>query len=810
MRIPIEGLDTGSDGGELARALEAIEGVKSARVNPTTGIADVVYASPASPGTITDAIRQSGCQAGAVHADFQVTGVHCASCVTRIESALEDHPGVLAADLNLATESVFVTYLPSATHLEDIYAKVESTGYRVVLPEAMDGLSRDEYLRAERESGEKDLRYRFYLASGLTGGIAIVSFRSVFPGLSNLSDTVAHLFLLALSTPVLFWAGSGFLSGAFTAFRHRTADMNTLVALGTTAAYLYSFVATIRPEVFIEAGQSVQVYFDTTAVIVTLILLGQYLELRARGRTSDAIRKLIGLQARTARVVRDGHEIDVSIEEVVVGDLVVVRPGEKVPVDGTVVEGQSSVDESMVTGESMPVTKHPRDTVVGATINKTGSFHFRATKVGKDTVLAQIVGLVKEAQASKAPIQRLADAISGYFVPIVVATAIATFVFWYDFGPEPRLTFALMTFVSVLIIACPCALGLATPTAIMVGTGKGAENGILIRGAEALENAHRLTTIVLDKTGTITRGAPTVTDLIPLGGTPPDELLGAVAAAEAGSEHPLGEAIVKAARDRSIQIHNADRFEAVAGHGVRAIVDGRMVVLGNDRMMRREGVALSTATADSDRMAQDGKTPMYVALDGSLAGIVAVADPVKNGSEEAIRRLRSMGLEVVMLTGDNQRTAEAIGKRVGIEHVLPEVLPEDKAGYVKQLQDAAHKVAMVGDGINDAPALAQADVGIAIGTGTDVAMEASDVTLIRGDLEGVATAISLSRRTMRIIRQNLFWAFAYNTLGIPIAAGVLYPIFGTLLSPVVASAAMAFSSVSVLSNSLRLRNFRDG
>ena len=809
IRLPVEGLEDGTSAEAVVGALGRLEGVRSARVNCSTGVADIVYALPASPNQFVQVIHSLGYETAAAHVDFRVSGMHCASCVTRIESTLERLPGVVQAQVNLATETASVAYLPSATHLKEIYNTVETTGYSVTLPEEMGGRSREEWMQAERATEERNLRQRFFLAAGLTAGIALVSFRSVFPGLSSLGEPVAHILLLVLSTPVLFWAGSGFLSGAISAFRHRAADMNTLVALGTTSAYVYSFAATVSPETFAGTGQAVAVYFDTTAVIVTLILLGQFLELRARGRTSDAIRKLIGLQPRSARVIRDGHEQDVPVEEVVAGDLVIVRPGEKIPVDGTVVEGHSSVDESMVTGESMPVTKSPRDAVVGATINKTGSFHFRATKVGKETVLAQIIALVQEAQGSKAPIQRLADTISGYFVPVVLAVAIATFVVWFDFGPEPRLTFALMTFVSVLIIACPCALGLATPTAIMVGTGRGAENGILIRGAEALEHAHRLTTIVLDKTGTITRAEPAVTDLLPFGAHSPETLLAVVASAEAGSEHPLGEAIVQSARDKGLQIESAERFEAIPGLGVRAMVNQRLVVMGNGRLMQEEGVSLSAEVHHSDRLAEEGKTPMYVAVDGVLAGILAVADPVKEGSVAAIGRLRSLGLEVVMMTGDNRRTAEAIGKRVGIERVYSEVLPEDKAGLVKQLQGEGHQVAMVGDGINDAPALAQADVGIAIGTGTDVAMEASDLTLIRGDLGGVVTAISLSKQTMRIIRQNLFWAFAYNTLGIPIAAGVLYPVVGSLLSPVVASAAMALSSVSVLTNSLRLRRFRD-
>jgi Cu+-exporting ATPase len=661
--------------------------------------------------------------------------------------------------------------------------------------------------------------------------------------------------LLLLATPVQFWAGARFYRGAWAALRHRTSDMNTLIAVGTSAAYGYSVAMTLAPSYFLARGFAPAVYFDTSAVIITLILFGRLLEATARGRTSEAIKRLMGLQAKTARVVRDGREVDVPVESVEIGDLVVVRPGEKIPVDGVVRQGASAVDESMLTGESLPVEKRPGDEVVGATLNRTGTFRFQATKVGRDTVLAQIIRLVEEAQGSKAPIQRLADYVASIFVPVVLGLAVLTFAVWALLGPEPALLFALLNFVGVLIIACPCALGLATPTAIMVGTGKGAEHGILIRSGESLETAQRIQTVVFDKTGTLTRGLPEVTDIEPRGesrepraetqvpsasrepraasrednphaalrtpesvphpgplprggGEGAEELLRLAAALERGSEHPLGEAIVRAAEAAGVAPEGAEDFEAVPGHGVRGKVSGRAVVLGNARLMREAGVDVGALAARAEALAAEGKTPVYVAADGAALGLLAVADTLKPESVEAVRALAGMGLEVVMLTGDNRRTAEAVARAAGIRRVLAEVLPEQKAQEVKRLQAEGRVVAMVGDGINDAPALAQADVGIAIGTGTDVAMEASDITLIRDDLRAVVTAIRLSQRTLRTIKQNLFWAFIYNVLGIPIAAGVLYPVTGMLLDPMLASAAMALSSVSVVSNSLRLRRFR--
>ena len=628
-----------------------------------------------------------------------------------------------------------------------------------------------------------------------------------FPGLMNTSPKILQNFLiqLLLATPVQFWAGWGFYRATILALKHRTANMDTLVAIGTTVAYGYSAFIALFPNAMASIGIEAAPYFDVATIIIGLILLGRYFEMKAKAGTSEAIKKLIGMQAKTARVIKNDKEIDVPITEVIIGDIIRVRPGEKIPVDGIMVEGESSIDESMVTGESIPVDKAKNDTVVGATINKTGTFTFKATKVGQETMLAQIIALVQEAQGSKAPIQRLADLVSSYFVPAVLMLAIATFVVWYDFGAPPALTFALLNMVAVLIIACPCAMGLATPTAIMVGTGKGAERGILIRDAESLETAHKINTIIFDKTGTLTKGKPEVTDVIPVDAISKDELLTLAGSIEKGSEHSLAEAIVKYAQEKNLVLGKVDKFQAIIGHGVEGIINGKRIIFGNNRLMDKEKIDIISASNQISTMENNGKTVMMLAVDGNLSGLIAVADVIKESAKGGLEALQKLGIEVVMITGDNQRTADAIGKILGIKRILAEVLPDQKESEVRKIQAEGKVVAMVGDGINDAPALAAADVGIAMGSGTDVAIEAADITLINKDLTSVAAAIVLSKKTMRTIKQNLFWAFGYNIILIPVAMGILYPFFGILLNPIFASVAMASSSISVVSNSLLLK-----
>jgi Cu+-exporting ATPase len=818
IQIPVTGMSCAACANRVEKALSKTAGVEEADVNFAAEKVTVSYEpETVGAGKLIKTIEGAGYGAEVAKADLGITGMSCAGCVGRVEKALNGVPGVLDTSVNLAAEKASVEYLASAVEPRDLERAVEDAGY---------GAVREEEAESAEDAREKEyrkLRDSFLWAAALTLLILIGSLPHMLGVPSPVPMRWLNFGLLALATPVQFWAGWRFYRSAWGAIKHGQANMNTLVVVGTSAAYLYSLVATVAPQLF--AGGRADVYFDTSALIITLILLGRLLEARAKGRTNEAIKKLAGLQAKTARVLRDGEEVDIPVEDVAVGDVVVVRPGEKVPVDGCVVGGESAVDEAMITGEPIPVSKGVGDEVIGATINKSGSFRMEATKVGKDTALAQIIRMVEEAQSTKAPIQRLADRVSGVFVPVVIGLATVTFFVWWAFGPAPAFTFALLNFVAILIIACPCAMGLATPTSIMVGTGKGAEMGILIKGGETLEGAHKLTTVVLDKTGTLTRGKPELTDVTTTNGLSEDELLRLVASAERGSEHPLGEAIVEGARGRGIGLTDAEQFEAIAGRGIKALVNGREVLAGNAALLKSEGIAGDGILREGEDLSASGKTPMFVAVDGEPVGLVAVADTIKDESRAAVERLHGMGLKVAMLTGDNHRTAEAIARELGIDRVLSEVLPEDKVGEVKKLQAEGEVVAMVGDGINDAPALAKADVGIAIGTGTDVAMEAADLTLISGDVRGVARAIKLSKATIRNIKQNLFWAFAYNVALIPVAAGVLYPFFsgGTVpevlqpvlgeygfLNPILAAAAMALSSVTVVSNALRLRRARIG
>ncbi len=876
VRVPVEGMTCASCVNRIERYLRKVDGVDEANVNLATESASIRFdpekvtiqnlaaaieaagyeprldlaevsggsgapgAEPSGRPGAPEATEPTG---GPRRISLDVEGMTCASCVNRIERYLRKVDGVDEANVNLATERATVIARPTVT-VEQIIAAVEAAGYEATL--RLDGTpvetpamsagaasaaaapaaapaaaARPGEREAERPAEQRtfaqrhlaDTRRRLIIAALLTvpilGGLARMTVAPFLPVF--LSDP---WFQLALATPVQFYAGWPFYRGTWKVLRHGGSDMNTLIAVGTSAAYLYSLAAILVPDFFRAAGLASEgvppLYFDTSSAIITLILLGRFLEARARSHTSDAIRKLIGLQPRTARIVRDGLERDVPIEEVVVGDVILVRPGEKVPVDGVVLEGSSAVDESMVTGESMPVTKRPGDEVIGGTLNASGAFRFEATRVGRDTVLAQIVRLVQEAQGSKAPIQRLADVVTGYFVPAVLATAALTFVAWFVLGPQPSFNLALLNTVAVLIIACPCALGLATPTSIMVGTGKGAENGILFRNAEALERLHKVRVVVLDKTGTLTEGRPRVTDVIRADGAPDeDEVVRLVAAAERGSEHPLGEAIVRFAREeRALELGDATAFEAVSGQGISATVQGRRVLVGRPAYLEADGVDLGRLRDVAEELAVSGKTPVFAAVDGRGIAVIAIADTLKPGSSETVAELHRLGLEVVMLTGDNETTARAIARQAGVDRVLADVRPDEKAAQVRRLQSEGKLVAMVGDGVNDAPALAQADVGIAIGTGTDVAIESAAVTLMSGDLRGLVTAIALSRVTLRNIKQNLFWAFAYNVALIPLAAGAFYPFTGILLDPIIAAAAMALSSVTVVSNALRLRRFQ--
>jgi Cu+-exporting ATPase len=834
----------------VQEALAGASGVTSAGVNFATNKAAIEYdTAHTDVAQLIKTVRDAGYNCGKASVTFGIVDLHYAPSVRPLEQALAGINGVIRAVANQATETVTVDYVPGVVGAEDLAHAVAGAGFVLAQPiAAEDPLERE---RIARRREVRTLTWKFVVAAivtivamagamllmadrpmGENGTIKQVDLlgRLLMPPAIALRDwvtgqgwvldlTALKWGLAVITLPVVAWSGRQFYQGTWSGLRHRTADMNTLIGVGTGAAYLYSLIATAAPSLFLRAGLPADVYYEAVSAIIALVLLGRLLEARAKGRTSEAIRRLAALRAKTAHVLRDGHENDVAVEAVVVGDLIIVKPGEKVPVDGIVTEGASAVSEAMLTGEPLPVAKKPGDEVIGGTLNTTGSITFRATRVGKETVLGQIVQLVEDAQATKAPIQKLADRVAGVFVPIVIVLAIAAFVVWFDLGPAPQtraLVFATVAFVTVLIIACPCALGLATPTAILVGTGKAAEYGILIRSGEALERLASARTVLLDKTGTITEGKPAVTHIVTAkkpDGTPisPADVLKWAASVEQRSEHPLAQAILKAAQDKQVTLLPVEKFAAMEGRGVRGTVDRRIIEVISLRHARERSLELGTLGDDGDRLAAQGRSPVIVVVNNTVYAVIAISDPVKPTSKAAVELLKRRGIDVVMVSGDSRKGAEAVAAEVGIDDVIAEVLPSQKADLVKKLQRqgsaAGRQIVMVGDGINDAPALAQAHVGIAIGTGTDVAMEASDVTLIRGDLRAVAAAIDLARRTLRTIRWNLIWAFGYNVLLIPVAAGVLYPVTGWLLSPVLASAAMAWSSLSVVLNSLTLRRF---
>ncbi len=734
---------------------------------------------------------------------YPIKGMHCASCVRVIERSLSKTPGIKDASVNLATEKATVIYDDTLCGPTEIASAVSNVGYTALIEQTKDD---EDSEKKEKEKELKKLKVKV-VTSLVLGGLILWG---SFPGLMTTAPTFLTFpwIQLLLAIPVQFWAGLDFYKATIPALKHRLANMDTLVALGTTVAFVFSVFITFFPHIVMGIGLEAMPYFDVSTIVIGLILLGRYFEAKAKMGTSEAIKKLIGLQAKTARVIKNGKEIDIPIEEVSIGSVIRVRPGEKIPVDGLLLEGESAVDESMITGESIPVDKQTGDTVVGATMNKSGTFTYKATKVGSDTMLAQIIKLVQEAQGSKAPIQRIADTISSYFVPIVIMLAFATFGVWYVFGGAQAFLFALLNTVAVLIIACPCAMGLATPTAIMVGTGKGAEKGILIKDAESLEIGSKVTTVVFDKTGTLTYGKPKVTDIVVTNRIKLDKILSYSGSIEKGSEHSLADAIVAKAEAEKAIIQPVTKFKAIAGHGVEGVIDSKNIYLGNRRLMERENISLGSYLSQIQKLEDEGKTVMMLGVDGKLAGLIAVADTLKETAKAGVKALQEKGIEVVMITGDNKRTAQAIASKVGIKKVLSEVLPEQKESEVRKLQSEGKVVAMVGDGINDAPALVAADIGIAMGTGTDVAIEAANITLINKDLTSVSSALDLSKKTMRTIKINLFWAFGYNILLIPVAMGILYPIWGILLNPIFASIAMATSSISVVSNSLLLKRHK--
>jgi len=800
----VTGMTCATCAGTIADSLNELEGVFGADVNLATERASVSYdPKKVDLPKLRKAVEDAGYGVIINELSLSISGMSCATCANTIEEAVGELDGVLQASINLVTEKLTVRYDPQKVRVAQIKKAVRDSGYEVLEAETLD---------VEKEMREKETRrQRALLLLSVTLAIPTMTIMMIM----DFTD-LGHEFLMewgnltmfALATPVQFIAGYQFYVGAYKALRNRSANMDTLIAVGTSAAYFYSVTVIFFPGTVVLE----HVYFDSSAMIIALILFGKYLEAKAKGSTSEAIKRLIGLQPKTARILRDGEEVEISTDDLDVGDLMLIRPGEKVPTDAVVMEGRSSVDESIITGESLPVSKSEGSALIGATINKNGLLKARATKVGKDTALAQIVKLVEDAQVSKAPVQRLADRVSAVFVPTVILIALVSFVLWYFVGvyafdvSDPPFTFSLTVFITVLVIACPCALGLATPTAIMVGTGKGAENGILIKGGESLEIAGKLQTVVFDKTGTLTKGEPEVVEVLNFDPSCPD-MMALVASVEVGSEHPLGEAIVRRARADGLSLQEVVGFESLAGKGVRGTVGGRTIVAGNRSLMKDLEIPLGEMEGRITTLEERGMTAVLVILDGQLCGAVGIADVLKPGAEEAVRALQEMGVEVVMITGDNERTAKAVADQIGIEKVLAEVLPGDKAKEISRLQSEGRVVAMVGDGINDAPALAQADVGMAIGSGTDVAVEAGDIVLIKDDPRDVVAAIQLSRRTMKKIGQNLFWAFGYNTAGIPVAAGVLYPFFGVLLSPIIAAGAMAFSSVTVVSNAALLKRY---
>ncbi|HIG0362194.1 TPA: heavy metal translocating P-type ATPase [Clostridium sporogenes] len=809
----IEGMTCAACAKAVERTSKKLEGVTEANVNFATEKLNVNFdENKLSIGDIQDAIEKAGYKAIIEFSSkkLKIEGMTCAACAKTIERITKKLDGIIESNVNFATETLNISYDPLKLRVLEVKKAVEKAGYKVVEEETTVDIDKE---RKEKEI--KLLWNKFIISAIFTVPLLVITMGHMFGEpigfrLPEFIDPMMNprnfaMIQLLLVLPVII-VGYKFFTVGFKALIRRSPNMDSLIAIGTSAAFLYGIFAIVQ----IYNGNTdyaKDLYFEAAGVILTLITLGKYLEAVTKGKTSEAIKKLMGLAPKTAIIIRNGKEVETPIEEVEVGDIIIVKPGEKMPVDGEVVEGITSVDESMLTGESIPVEKILGDKIIGASINKNGTIKYKATKVGKDTALAQIIKLVEDAQGSKAPIAKMADIISGYFVPVVITIAIVSALSWYFFGGESGI-FALTIFISVLVIACPCALGLATPTAIMVGTGKGAEYGVLIKSGVALETAHKVKTIVFDKTGTITEGNPKVTDVVVINGITQDDLLQLAASAEKGSEHPLGEAIVKEAEQKGLEFKKLDFFKAIPGHGIEVKIENRNILLGNKKLMIESNISLENLEETAHILAGEGKTPMYVAIDSNMAGIVAVADTVKENSKKAIEKLHQMSIEVAMITGDNKRTAEAIAKQVGIDRILAEVLPQDKANEVKKLQVEGKKVAMVGDGINDAPALAQADIGIAIGSGTDVAMESADIVLMRSDLMDVTTALQLSKKTILNIKENLFWAFAYNTLGIPVAMGILYIFGGPRLNPIIAAAAMSFSSVSVLLNALRLKGFK--